>query len=50
MTDPNRRRPDFLPIIILLAIVVGAALRLFPYVQSVVEHQNCVAVGRDDCG
>jgi hypothetical protein len=52
MTEPNRRRPDLLPIIILVAIVgiVCAGLWLFPYVQAVVEHQNCVAVGRDDCG
>jgi hypothetical protein len=52
MTDPNRRRPDLLPIIVLLAIVgvAVAALWLFPYHQSVVQHQNCVAVGRDDCG
>jgi hypothetical protein len=52
MTDPNPRRPDFLPIIVLLAIVgvVCAGLWLFPYLQSGVEHQNCVAVGRTDCG
>jgi flagellar basal body-associated protein FliL len=52
MTDPNRRRPDLLPIIILLAIVavVVGGIWLFPYFQSVAEHQNCVAVGRTDCG
>jgi hypothetical protein len=52
MTDPNRRRPDLLPIIVLLAIVgvVCAGLWLFPYLQSAVEHQNCVAAGREDCG
>jgi len=52
MTDPNRRRPDLLPIIVLLAIagVVFAGLWLFPYLQSAVEHRNCVAVGREDCG
>jgi hypothetical protein len=52
MTDPNRRRPDLLPIIVLLAIVavVCAALWLFPYLQLAVQHQNCVATGRDDCG
>lgn len=51
MTEPDRRRPDLLPIIILLAIVgaVVAGLWLFPYVQAVVERQDCVAVGRDDC-
>ena len=52
MAEPNRRRPDLLPIIVLLAIVavVCAGLWLFPYVQSVMERQNCIAVGRDDCG
>jgi hypothetical protein len=51
MADPNRR-PDLLPIIVLLAIVglVCAGLWLFPYLQSAVERQNCVAVGREDCG
>ncbi len=51
MTEPDRRRPDLLPVIILLAIVgaVAAGLWLFPYVQAVVERQDCVAVGRDDC-
>jgi hypothetical protein len=52
MIEPNRRGPDLLPVIILLAIlgVACAGLWLFPYVQAVVERQNCVAVGRDDCG
>jgi hypothetical protein len=52
MIDPDRRRPDLLPIIILVAIlaVAGAALWLFPYVQSVIQRQDCIAVGRDDCG
>jgi hypothetical protein len=52
MTEPNRRRPDLLPVIILVAIlgVAGAALWLFPYVQSVIQRQDCIAVGRDDCG
>jgi hypothetical protein len=52
MTDPNPRRPDLLPIIILIAIVavVVGGLWLFPYLQSAVEHQDCVAVGRADCG
>jgi hypothetical protein len=52
MSDPNPRRPDLLPIIVLVAIVgvVCAGLWLFPYLQSAVEHQNCIAVGREDCG
>jgi hypothetical protein len=52
MTEPNRRRPDFLPIVILLAIVgiVCAGLWLFPYLQSAIDRQNCIAVGRTDCG
>ena len=52
MTEPGRRRPDLLPIIILVAIVavVGAGLWLFPYVQAIIQRQDCIAVGRDDCG
>jgi hypothetical protein len=52
MTDPKRRGPDLLPIIVLVGIValVCAGLWLFPYVQSIFDHQNCVAIGRDDCG
>lgn len=52
MTEPNRRRPDLLPIVILVAIVglVCAGLWLFPYLQSVIGRQNCIAVGRTDCG
>jgi hypothetical protein len=52
MTEPNHhQRPDVLPIVILVAIVgiVCAGLWLFPYLQSAVDRQNCVAVGRTDC-
>jgi len=51
MTNPNRRGPDLVPIIVLLAIVavVGGGLWLLPYFQSVAQHQNCVAIGRTDC-
>jgi hypothetical protein len=52
MPEPNRRRPDLLPAIVLLAIVgaVGAGLWLFPYVQTALQHRDCVSVGRTDCG
>ena len=52
MTEPDRRRPDLLPVIVLLAILgaVGAGLWLFPYVQAVIQRQDCIAVGRVDCG
>jgi hypothetical protein len=52
MTEPERRRPDFLPIVILVAIVgvVCAGLFLFPYLQSTIDRQNCIAIGRTDCG
>jgi hypothetical protein len=51
MTVPNRRGPDLLPAIVLVAIVaaVGVGLWLFPYVQAVLQHRDCVAVGRTDC-
>jgi hypothetical protein len=51
MTEPNRRRPDLLPVIVLLAIlaVACAAYWLFPYFQAVIQHRDCVAVGRTDC-
>jgi hypothetical protein len=37
--------------IVLLAILgaVGAGLWLFPYVQAVLQHRDCVAIGRTDC-
>jgi hypothetical protein len=52
MPEPNRRRPDLLPVIILLAVVgaVCAGLWLFPYLQAVIQRQDCIAVGRVDCG
>jgi hypothetical protein len=51
MTEPNRRRPDLVPVIVLLAILgaVGAGLWLFPYVQAAIQHRDCIAVGRTDC-
>jgi hypothetical protein len=52
MTEPNRRRPDLLPAIVLLAIfgLACAGYWLFPYFQNNVQRQNCIAVGRTDCG
>ena len=38
---------------LLLAAVILAlllAVWLFPFVQAWVNHQDCVAVGRTDCG
>ena len=51
MPEPGPRKPDFLPAIILLAIValIGVAIWLFPYMQGYVERQNCIAAGRVDC-
>jgi hypothetical protein len=51
MTSPNRRGPDLLPVIVLVAIVVavGAGLWLFPYVQATLQRRDCIAVGRTDC-
>jgi hypothetical protein len=51
MTGPNRRRPDLVPVIVLLAIVgaVGAGLWLFPYFQATIQRRDCIAVGRTDC-
>jgi hypothetical protein len=52
LPKPNPQRPDLLPAIILLAIVVlfCAVVWLFPYIQGFVERENCIAVGRVDCG
>ncbi len=50
---PERnQRPDFLPVIVLFGIVVVICLGiwLFPYLQSVIQRQDCVATGRQDCG
>lgn len=51
LPEPNPRKPDFLPALILLAIVglFCAVIWLFPYMQAIIEHRNCVAIGRTDC-
>ncbi|WP_213774790.1 hypothetical protein [Bradyrhizobium sp. dw_78] len=51
MTEPSRRRPDLLPIIVLLAIigVIFAGLWLFPYLQAAIQRRDCIAIGRVDC-
>ncbi len=52
MADPNRRRPDLLPLIVLIVIAgtVGLGIWLFPYASGFVDRQNCIASGRTDCG
>jgi hypothetical protein len=52
LPEPNPRRPDFLPAIVLLAIVAlfCIVVWLFPYVHGLVERQKRIAVGRVDCG
>lgn len=50
--DDRRRRPDILPLIILVAIVSVMALGvwLFPRAANFLDRQNCIASGRTDCG
>jgi hypothetical protein len=52
LPQPNSRRPDFLPVVILLAIVglIGIVIWLFPYMQGYVQRQNCIAAGQVNCG
>ncbi len=52
LPEPNPRKPDYLPAIILGTIVglICIVVWLFPYLQGYVQHQNCVGSGRVDCG
>jgi hypothetical protein len=51
VSNPNSPRPDFLPVIVLFAIVgiICAGIWLFPHFQKIIQQQDCVAVGRNDC-
>jgi hypothetical protein len=46
------QRPDILPILILLAAVLlfVGGYYLFPTLLHAVQHTDCVASGRTDCG
>jgi hypothetical protein len=52
LPEPNSRRPDFLPLLILLVIIglIGIVIWLFPYAQGYVQRQNCIAAGQVNCG
>lgn len=52
MPDANRRRFDFLPVIVLAAVLgaIGLGVLLFPYALDYVHRQDCIASGRVDCG
>ena len=50
--EPPRRRFDYLPVVmlaLLVAVMLGG-LWAFPHVQAYIRHEDCVAVGRTDCG
>jgi hypothetical protein len=50
---PERnQRPDFLPLLVLLGIVIAISLGiwLFPYLQSMIQREDCVAAGWNNCG
>jgi hypothetical protein len=51
VTEPSSKGPDFLPVIVLIAIVatICLAVWLFPTVQKIIQRQDCIAVGRNDC-
>ncbi len=51
MANPNRR-PDILPLIVLVVIVgtISLGIWLFPYAYGFITQQNCIAAGRTDCG
>jgi hypothetical protein len=51
--EPNLHKgPDLVPMIILIGIVSTICLGfwLFPYVQKIMQRQDCIAMGRTDCG
>ncbi len=52
MPKPNSQRPDLLPVIVLLGVVgvICIGFWLFPYVQKVIQREDCISVGRQDCG
>ena len=48
MTEPRRRPPDLLPLLV-LGSVAGLLLvgyKLFPLIQHAVWYQQCIASGR----
>ena len=53
--DPRampRRRPDLLPLIVLLVLVVAALVGWwgFPALHRAIAFQDCTDAGRTDCG
>ena len=47
-----RRRPDLLPLIVLVVLVVTALVGWwgFPALHRAIAFQDCTAAGRTDCG
>jgi hypothetical protein len=50
--EPGPRRFDVLPVLLLalLAAAMLGGLWLFPRLQAYIAHEDCIAVGRTDCG
>jgi len=46
-----KQGPDFVPLLVLLGLVlvIGAGVWLFPYLHSVIQREDCIATGRNDC-
>ncbi len=50
---PDQRDPSrWLPVLVLAGLVVAGLLawQLFPVLQRTVSRQDCVALGRTNCG
>jgi len=49
---PKAKGSDLLPVIVLVAIVavIGAGVWIFPYLQKIIQREDCYATGRPDCG
>ncbi|WP_419730714.1 hypothetical protein [Lichenicola sp.] len=53
MADPGKPSPlpslmPFIVMAVLLVVIYGGFL-LFPMIKSIINQQDCVATGRNDC-
>ncbi len=51
MADDDDRRPEFLPVIVMVGLVLLMILGwwLFPKLAAIVAHEDCIGTGRTNC-